>query len=148
MDLVINNVGGGSVGIGTSSPTAKLSVNGSANKPGGGTWTVFSDARSKENVLNYSRGLDEILQLRPVSFTYKEEFGFGTDSYVGLIAQEVEKVVPSMVNDVETDSIKDFKELDPNELTYMLINAVKSLNKKIEILESEIAELKAEENSN
>jgi len=34
---------GGNVGIGTSAPTDKLSVNGTASKPGGGTWAVFSD---------------------------------------------------------------------------------------------------------
>jgi hypothetical protein len=146
MNLAINNVGGGLVGIGTSSPTAKLSVNGTANKPGGGSWAVFSDARSKENVLKYTRGLEELMQLKPVSFTYKEEFGFGAETYVGLIAQEVEKVAPEMVKEVEVGHLTDFKELDPNELTYMLINAVKSLNEKVEKLESEIAELKSSGN--
>src|SRR3989441_676333 len=37
----------GSVGIGTTAPTQLLSVNGTAGKPGGGTWDVFSDERLK-----------------------------------------------------------------------------------------------------
>src|SRR6185436_8803773 len=37
----------GNVGIGTTAPTDTLSVNGTASKPGGGTWAVFSDERLK-----------------------------------------------------------------------------------------------------
>ncbi|RLD51278.1 MAG: hypothetical protein DRJ05_18590 [Bacteroidetes bacterium] len=134
----------GNVGIGTAAPSAKLSVNGTANKPGGGSWTVFSDARSKENVENYSKGLDELLQLRPVSFNYKEEFEWGTDTYVGLIAQELEKVVPTMVTSKEIKGISDFKEVDPNELLYILINSVKEQQKQIEGQQKQIEELKAQ----
>jgi hypothetical protein len=139
----------GNVGIATTSPTALLSVNGAANKPGGGTWAVFSDVRSKENVIDYKRGLNELLKLRPVSFNYKSEFKWGDKTYVGLIAQEVEKVVPTMVEQKEVNGIKDFREVDPNEINYMLINAVKEQQKMIEDLklnqqklEQEIQQLK------
>ncbi|MGB0881739.1 MAG: tail fiber domain-containing protein [Vicingaceae bacterium] len=132
----------GDVGIGTAWPTAMLSVNGQANKPGGGAWTVFSDARSKENVNNYTKGLEELLKLRPVSFNYKKEFNWGTKTYVGLIAQEVEKVVPTMVQQKEVNGIKDFREVDPNEINYMLINAIKEQQKMIEELKREIEALK------
>ena len=133
---------GGNVGIGTTNPSALLSVNGAANKPGGGAWTVFSDARSKENVVNYNKGLNELLELRPVSFNYKKEFNWGTKTYVGLIAQEVEKVVPTMVETKEVNGIKDFREVDPNEINYMLINAIKEQQKMIEKLQLEIDALK------
>ena len=126
---------GTNVGIGTDAPTAKLSVNGSANKTGGGTWAVFSDKRSKEHITNYEKGRDEIVKLHPVSFKYKEEFGWGTDTYVGLIAQEVEQIVPSMVTTKAVKHIPDFKEVDPNEITYMLINAVKTLHTENKALE-------------
>lgn len=139
--MLINTAG--NVGIGTTAPTARLSVNGTANKAGGGHWAVFSDARSKENVKNYIKGLDELLQLRPVSFNYKKEFDFGSKTYVGLIAQELEKVMPSMVREIEIKHLKDFREVDSNEITYMLINAVKELKEKIESLENENAQLKA-----
>ena len=124
----------GYVGIGTTSPTAMLSVNGEANKPGGGSWAVFSDVRSKENVVDYTKGLKELLQLRPVSFTYKEEFGWGNNTYVGLSAQEVEQVIPSMVDKININSIEDFRQVNPNELTFMLINAVKELKAENEAL--------------
>lgn len=132
----------GDVGIGTPTPTALLSVNGTANKTGGGAWTVFSDVRSKENVINYKKGLKELLMLRPVSFNYKSEFNWGDKTYVGLIAQEVEKIVPTMVEQKEVNGIKDFREVDPNEINYMLINAVKEQQKMIEELKQEIEALK------
>lgn len=132
----------GNVGIGTTAPTALLSVNGTANKPGGGSWAVFSDARSKENVIDYKKGLNELLKLRPVSFNYKSEFNWGNKTYVGLIAQEVEKVVPTMVEEKEINGIKDFKEVDPNEINYMLINAIKEQQKMIDDLKKEVELLK------
>jgi|GEM_PF-6947608 len=133
----------GNVGIGTTAPTAKLSVNGTANKPGGGSWAVFSDARSKENIEVYKKGLKELMKLRPVSFNYKAEFEWGTDNYVGLIAQEVEKVVPSMVTEKEVNAIPDFKEVDPSELIYLVINAVQEQQSLIDELKSENDALQA-----
>jgi hypothetical protein len=126
----------GNVGINTTVPTARLSVNGDANKPGGGVWTVFSDKRSKKNIQDYNKGLKELLQIHPVSFQYKEEFNWGDKTYVGLIAQEVQEVVPSMVSEKEIQGIKDFKEVDPNELIYLLINAIKEQEKRIQELEN------------
>ncbi len=136
--------GSGDVGIGTTAPTALLSVNGSADKPGGGNWTAFSDIRSKKNIDAYDRGLAELIQLHPVSYKYKEEFNWGDKTYVGLIAQEIEKVVPTMVIEKQVQNIIDFKEIDPNELTYMLINAVKELKNENNILKARLAALEAE----
>jgi len=136
--------GSGDVGIGTTTPTALLSVNGSANKPGGDNWTAFSDIRSKKNIDNYDRGLAELIQLHPVSYKYKKEFNWGDKTYVGLIAQELEEVVPSMVTEIEVQNITDFKEIDPNELTYMLINALKELKDENNILKARLAALEAE----
>jgi hypothetical protein len=132
----------GVVGINTIWPTANLSVYGSANKIGGGMWSVLSDARSKENVVKYSKGLSELLQLRPVSFNYKEKFEWGNDTYVGLIAQEVEKVIPEMVTEIEISGINDFREIDPNDIIYMLINAVKEQQKQIDELNMQMMKLK------
>ena len=129
---------GTNVGFGTPTPSAKLSVNGDANKTGGGSWAVFSDERSKEAITDYTKGSKELLEIEPKSFQYKEAFGWGTDTHIGLIAQEVETVVPSMVTTKEVQHIKDFREVDPNELNYMLINAVKELDAKTKALNEAI----------
>src|SRR5205085_9791518 len=69
--LLINAGSGGNVGIGTTSPDQKLSVQGDADKSAGGTsWGVFSDERLKDIKGSYSRGLSAVMGLRPVRFSY------------------------------------------------------------------------------
>jgi len=126
------------------SGTTNLEIDGQAYKPGGGSWAVSSDRRSKENIVDYHKGLNELLALRPVNFNYKKEFNWGVKTYTGLIAQEVEEIVPTMVLTRETNNIKDFKVIDPNELTYMLINAVKELKAENETLKQELEKKNAE----
>jgi len=155
----------GNVIIGTGTATAKLSVNGTANKPGGGTWAVFSDSKLKSNVNDYTDGLNEILQINPVTFNYNGKAGISdTDSeYVGIIAQEMQKIAPYTVSQVEvetsnvnlisSDSDQSYEEdlssttttsaltFDPNALTYMLINSVKEQQVMIEAQAERIAQL-------
>ncbi len=120
------------------SGSTDLEIDGTAYKPGGGSWVASSDIRSKENIKNYKKGLNELLKLRPVTYNYKKEFNWGSKTYAGLIAQEVEKVVPTMIVEMgEVNGIKDFKAVDPSELTYMLINAVKELKAENELLKKQ-----------
>src|SRR6185369_17640147 len=58
------NPNGGNVGIGTTAPTDTLSVNGTASKPGGGTWAVFSDQRLKNIKGKFNTGLNAVMQLQ------------------------------------------------------------------------------------
>lgn len=122
----------------------RFRANGEAFKKGGGTWQTVSDARTKEQVENYHRGLTDLLRIRPVSFRYKPFMGTGDKRYVGVIAQEVEQVAPSMVT-VQKKKMGDLtnvKAVDPNEFTYMLINAVKELKAANDDLQQQINELK------
>ena len=142
-------------GIATTAPTAQLSVNGIANKTGGGTWAVFSDKRLKENISEYSEGLELIRKVRPVSFSYNtkmtEIWGENEQTkgkvYQGVIAQELQKIAPDMVREVNVAQ-KDgtpgesFLEVDPNKFTYALINAVQEQQKQIDVLKAEIKALK------
>jgi len=161
---------GGDIGIGTISPTARLSVNGTANKLGGGSWAVFSDARLKTNVSEYKEGLDFLMQVRTVNFSYNDKMQeiWGESKieqdkvYQGVIAQELQKIAPDMVRsvtlnpdaDADTDQSsapsESFLEVDPNKFTYALINAVKeqqatiiTLKNAQEATQKELAEIKA-----
>src|SRR5262249_29368701 len=90
----------GSVGIGTSAPTALLSVNGTANKPGGGSWDVFSDERLKNIKGSFTPGLSAVMRLQPLRYSYKKDNALSFDSnknYVGFGAQELQKVIPEAV---------------------------------------------------
>ena len=118
---------------------------GFAFKTTGGTWSALSDARIKENIKPYKRGLKEIMQINPIDFNYKKETGKGDRTYTGVIAQELEKIVPTMVGTTrENISGKDqeVKFVDGNEYTFMLINAIKEQQKQIEELKAEVNALK------
>ena len=119
-------------GVGTSAiNTYDFSVNGSAAKPGSNTWTITSDARTKKNIERYRSGLKEVLAINPVRFQYNELSGYAdtTSRYVGVLAQEIKKILPSAVSIVKNDRlVKDKLVYDGNELVYTLINAIKDLS--------------------
>jgi hypothetical protein len=126
--------------------------NGQAYKPGGGNWAAISDARLKEDIRPYTRGLAELRALRPVRYKYKKEYWAASDRYfTGLIAQEVQDVVPEMVHPYKFQSIGDklidVLAVDPSDLTYMLINAVKELDAENQQLKARLAALEAEKDA-
>lgn len=87
-------------------------------------------------MFSFRRGLADLLRIRFVSSCHKR--------CVGVIAQEVEQVVPSMVTvqKKKMGDLTDIKAVDPNEFTYMLINAVKELKAANDDLQQQINELK------
>jgi hypothetical protein len=99
-----------------------------------------SDVRLKTNITPIDIGLQEILQLNPVTFNWKKESN-GSLHY-GLIAQEVEKVIPDAVirSDIVTNDTPDGQlNLKYEELIPILVKSVQELNAKIESLENESA---------
>lgn len=135
--------GNGNVGIGTTGPNYLLEVNGSAAKPGGGSWTASSDARLKTNVQNYTDGLAQLLRIRPVRFHYNTLSGHDTrPEYVGVIAQELQPVAPYMVGSFQRDSVT-YLNVDNSAMVYMLINSVKEQQAEIEELKQRVRELEA-----
>jgi hypothetical protein len=92
------------VGIGTLTPGAfRLAVNGNAAKPGGGSWSNFSDKRLKKNIKPIESGIiDELLTLRGYTFEYLDHAIENRlalpGRQVGLIAQEVMEVFPEWVD--------------------------------------------------
>lgn len=137
----------GYLGLGTSAPTSLLSVNGTADKPGGGSWGTFSDKRVKKDIESFKDGLNVINQLKPVTYRYNEKSGYEDQNkqYVGFIAQDVEKVAPYMVNVIDDSAksgLKDKREFDESALTKILVNAVQQQQLEINQLKKELAELK------
>jgi hypothetical protein len=96
--LVLNQWGN-NVGIAVTNPAFTLEVNGTAGKPGGGSWSVSSDARLKKNIQQLTGALDRLLALRGVTFEYIDPSSIHElpGERIGLIAQEVEKVFPDWV---------------------------------------------------
>lgn len=88
---------------GPESSTFSLNVYGNAGKAGGGLWSVFSDARLKENITPLQGSLDTLSALRPVTFNYKDpnHFSYTPGTIPGLIAQEVQQVLPQWVEQAD-----------------------------------------------
>jgi hypothetical protein len=128
----------GLVGIGTTAPDAALTVAGIADKPGGGSWAVFSDARLKKNVQPLEGALDRLLRLQGVTFEYKDPSAIhelpGTQ--IGMIAQEVEKVFPDWVDTAPTG----MKRLSVHGFEALTVEALRDLRQE---KDAQVAELKA-----
>jgi hypothetical protein len=148
--LLYNAVGGGSL---TLDQAQNITITNAALKPGGGPWLATSDARIKNVIGDYRMGLDQILALEPVQFTYRGNDTPDADSlsphaavaanqtpFVGLIAQQVETIFPGMVMRREgfIDGVKvdDLRDLDTSSLIFALVNAVKTLKAEIEVLKA------------
>lgn len=112
-------------------------------KPGGGSFNNTSDAQLKENVVDYTKGLAELKQLRPVDYNYNDVTDLGKftnhKTFTGLIAQEVQNTAFADTVNVGSDG---YLNLDPSELTFALINAVKELSAQVDALKAEVAALK------
>lgn len=130
--------GAGSVGIGTNNPSAKLDVAGTVKAS---AVDYNSDARLKQNVTPITNADEILLQLNPVSYFWNEsgkKKGGNAQLQYGLIAQEVEKVLPNIVN---TDS-ESYKSVNYNELIPLLLKNAQEQDKKIKELQKEIQQLK------
>jgi chaperonin cofactor prefoldin len=120
-------------------------VNGSAAKPGGGSWSTFSDVRLKQIDDTYDRGLEEILQLNPVRYQYKEgnELGLPTDKkYVGVVSQEVQDVIPEAVE----EDAKGHLMVNNEPVIWAMVNAIKQLKTENETLQRRIEALERQLN--
>ena len=89
-------------------------------------FNATSDINLKENILTVENALDVVNHLRGVSFDWKEN---GRSSY-GVIAQELEAVLPELVGNGETKSV------NYNGIIGVLIEAIKELKKEVEEFKS------------
>jgi len=139
--LVLNRQGG-NVGIGTSAPTELLSVNGTASKPGGGTWSVFSDERLKNIKGPFTSGLKAVMQLQPLHYEYKPKNALGIKmegQHVGFAAQAVQKVIPEAVSETANGYLM----VNNDPIIWTMLNAIKEQQKEIEKLKTEVRRLRA-----
>ena len=97
--------------------------------------STISDEKLKENIQPIENALSKVGQLNGVTFTYTPD---GKDS-AGLIAQDVEKVLPSAVQEMEVplkvDDGNEYKVLQYDQTIGLLVEAIKELTAKVEELE-------------
>jgi hypothetical protein len=107
--------------------TATFTYNPSTNVLEAGTFNTTSDISLKENICTFENAMDVVAGLRGVRFTWKKN-GIKT---VGLIAQEVEKVLPELIG---TNADTGLKSVSYANMVAVLIEAVKELKAEIEEL--------------
>jgi len=113
--------------------------------------TTFSDDRLKKNVSGFNYGLEEVLRINPVYYSYTGEAGTSTKRpFVGVIAQELQKIAPELVSDrlvnqYDADgnmtSSESYLTVHDTELKFMLVNAIQDQQKLIEEQNAKLAEL-------
>ncbi|HBS87477.1 MAG: hypothetical protein A2W91_00575 [Bacteroidetes bacterium GWF2_38_335] len=126
---------------------------------GAGAWWAWgfnnlSDISVKENIVSLENPLQKVLQLRGVKYDLKESVIYNNEiklgkSYnaeslknqYGFIAQEVEIVIPELVNYSET---LDLKTINYDGMIPVLVEAIKEQQKQIEELKSLIQQLQQE----
>lgn len=123
----------GNVGIGRTNPAYKLDVAGGVNASGG--YTQVSDRRLKENIAPLENALQKVSALEGVSFSWKPGTFKAGQNDIGLIAQDVESVVPEVV----VTGSDGFKSIDYSRLVPLLINAIHEQQQEIDALKEAVA---------
>jgi hypothetical protein len=142
----------GNVGIGTTTPSEKLTVVGTIQSSDlfGGTTNLVtdangniiretSDARLKENVTTLEGALDTVLALRGVRYKWIDKERFGDNFEIGFLAQEVDEVVPEVVQ-----KGGDYWALNSKNLVAVVVEAIKEVWAKVLGHEERLVKLEAE----
>jgi hypothetical protein len=98
-----------------------------------GNFNTTSDIKLKENVVTLENSLDKIKAMRGVSFDWKDS----GKSTIGLIAQEVEQVLPELVEHNEEDDVKTVSYAN---IVAVLIEAIKEQQVQIDALKEKLGE--------
>ena len=113
--------------------------------------TTISDERVKTDVETIDSALDKVLQMRGVEYTWTHGKRKGKKD-IGVIAQEIEKVLPEVVREKEMllwkdkdDEVLDkYKTVDYEKLSAVLIEGMKEQQKQIEDLQKQMKEMKSQ----
>lgn len=133
----------GSLGIGTASSNTAGEIR-ATNQ----ITSFYSDERLKENISEINNALDKVMCLRGVTYipnAIAESYGYKKEKMVGVLAQEVEKVLPEAVKAAPFDimlfenieisrSGENYKTVQYEKLVPLLIEAIKELNKQVQQL--------------
>lgn len=99
-----------------------------AFKPGGGPWSVLSDARQKKNIAPLHGSLSTLLSLRPVTYEYADASQpmYMPGTQTGFVAQEVQKILPSWIDRLPDGTLL----LTPRGFEAMVVDAMQELEQR------------------
>ena len=124
------NADGGDVTI-NNNQTDKVTFSG-GEITASGDITAYSDRALKRNIQTLENGLDKVMNMRGVTFLKDGK------ASLGVIAQEVETVIPEVVKQDQYG----MRSVAYGNIVGVLIEAIKEQQEQIEKLQSEIANLK------
>ncbi|MEL7473348.1 MAG: tail fiber domain-containing protein [Planctomycetota bacterium] len=125
---------------GFSTPGFDLTVNGTAGKPGGGSWSNSSDRRLKTKIADLDGALDTLLELRGVTYEYKnpEAINELPGERIGFIAQDVETVMPDWIDEGDNG----YKRLTIRGFEALAVEALREQQTEIDALQAEIESMR------
>jgi len=117
--------------------TGGVGISGALNVGGDVVAYASSDERLKDNIELISNPIEKVQSLKGVTWNWNDNADELQQSLpnVGVIAQDVEKVLPQLV----TDRDNGFKGVDYAKLTGLLIEAIKDQQKQIDELKSKLS---------
>ncbi len=137
----------GRLGLGTLTPGGQLELSlDQGRKPSTSTWTITSDARLKTIDGAYTKGLQDILKLKTISYHYKNVGDRKFDEKtlaaqaVGFSAQDVQKVFPEAVG---TDA-DGYLNLNIHPILIASINSIQELKTQIDAKDATISKQQAQ----
>ena len=92
---------------------------------------TISDERLKENVVRLNNSLEKVTQINGYNFNFKDN---PDETMLGVIAQEIEKVLPEVVYEFEKEE-ETYKAVRYANIVPLLIEAIKDLKEKVDDLE-------------
>jgi hypothetical protein len=146
-------------GTDNASPTRRLYIGSggelvlegsTAQKATGTTWSNPSDARLKNNIRDYAKGTDELMQVRVREWEYNGKGGTveGTKG-LGVVADEIKEILPDTVDNykakLNADDAEDtdIKKFDATEITWLLVKTVQEQQALITQLQLDVAALES-----
>ncbi|MCB0389010.1 MAG: tail fiber domain-containing protein, partial [Winogradskyella sp.] len=109
------------------------------------TFVTYSDRRTKTHISELPYGLEDLMKLQPVSYSYNETISPNDRTRLGLIAQDVEKIIPEVVitEDVDIDPKTGEKTVVPGDyLAMSYIELIPVLIKAVQEQQNEIVALR------
>ena len=100
--------------------------------------TSLSDKRLKENIKDLETGLTEVMSLKPRRFDWKDR---KEKNVAGFIAQEVETVLPDLIDDFMHDDLEDAKSVKMSDMIPTLVKAIQEQQTIIDDLKTRIEAL-------
>lgn len=110
--------------------STKLYFNPSTGTLNSTVFNSLSDKRTKENIKTIDTALDKTINLRGVSFTFKDT----KSKSIGVIAQEIEEIMPEVV----TTGPEGYKSVSYGNIVGLLIEAIKEQQTQINEIKEQL----------